>query len=136
MASWFGYAACAHTLIAAGVDVNQVVGDGAMPFFYALNYGHRHMLKILLRAGAHMNGLDFEFQRNFRRDAHDCANFGGNNSETWALVEDIRNLDGWANYVYCRRATLVRAISTATHAKFPEVINAEIASYVEPPGGD
>ena len=35
-----------------------------------------------------------------------------------------------------RRATLVRAISDAFRGKFPEVIYAEIAPYMEAPGGD
>ena len=34
-----------------------------------------------------------------------------------------------------RRAALVRAISDAVRGKFPDVINLEIATYVEPPGG-
>ena len=42
----------------------------------------------------------------------------------------------WQNYVTRRRAALARAISDAFRGKFPEVIYAEIAPYMEAPGGD
>ena len=57
------------------------------------------------------------------------------NADALALVDEIRAAGGWQNYVTLRRAALVRAISDAVRGKFPEVINLEIATFLEPPGG-
>ena len=89
----------------------------------SLFYAHRATGgSELLRAGADVNT-----QHADRREA---------NASTWALVDEIRAAGGWQNYVTRRRAALVRAISDAFRGKFPEVIYAEIAPYMEAPGGD
>ena len=114
-------AACVRAVIAAGADVNYVDRYGDAAFTLALRRGHRRVLKILLRAGAdvHTGGVT-------RREK---------NADAWAVVDEIRAAGGWQNYVTLRRAALVRAISDAVRGKFPDVINLEIATYVEPPGG-
>lgn len=114
--------ACVRALIAAGSDVNRANQYGWTPFASALSWGHRRVLKILLRAGA-----DVKTEYAVRREV---------SSSAWALVEEIRAAGGWQNYVTRRRAALVRAISDAFRGKFPDVIYAEIAPYVEAPGGD
>ena len=114
--------ACVRALIAAGSDVNRASRHGWTPFSRALHYGHSRVLKILLRAGAD----DVNTQVADRRE---------DNADSWALVDEIRAAGGWQNYVTLRRAALVRAISDAVRGKFPDVINLEIATYVEPPGG-
>ena len=119
----YGDAACVRALIAAGADVNRASrSSGYPPFSRALHYGHRRVLKILLRAGADVN------TENIRRREKNAA--------AWALVDEIRAAGGWQNYVTRRRAALVRAISDAFRGKFPDVIYAEIAPYMEAPGGD
>ena len=119
-------AACVRAVIAAGADVNYVDRYGDAAFTLALRRGHRRVLKVLLRTGAdvHTGGVP-------RRNKHK----NNNNTAAWALVDEIRAAGGWQNYVTLRRAALVRAISDAVRGKFPEVINLEIATYVEPPGG-
>ena len=114
--------ACVRALIAAGSDVNRADPYERTPFSFALYSCRRRILKILLRAGADMNTQDIP-----RREA---------NADAWALVDEIRAAGGWQKYVTRRRATLVRAISDAFRGKFPEVIYAEIAPYMEAPGGD
>ena len=118
----YGDAACVRALIAAGSDVNRASRSGYTPFSGALSTGHRRVLKILLRAGADVN------TENIRRRETNAA--------AWALVDEIRAAGGWQNYVTRRRATLVRAISDGFRGKLPEVIYAEIAPYMEAPGGD
>ena len=114
--------ACVRALIAAGSDVNHANRSGWTPFSCAISNGHRRVLKILLRAGADVH------TRNVTRRERNAA--------AWALVDEIRAAGGWQNYVTRRRAALVRAISDAFRGKFPEVIYAEIAPYMEAPGGD
>ena len=115
LASAGGHAACVRALIAAGSDVNRENTYGNTPFALALLRGHRHVLKILLRAGADMNRVV--------------------SADAWALVDEIRAAGGWANYVTRRREFLVRAFAIATRGKFSKYINAEIASFMELPGG-
>ena len=114
--------ACVRVLISAGSDVNRANVAGWTPFTSALDNGHRRVLRILLRAGADVNS-----QKGRRREE---------NASAWALVEEIRAAGGWQNYVTRRRAALIRAISNAFRGKFPDVIYAEIAPYMEAPGGD
>ena len=114
--------ACVRALIAAGSDVNLANQYNWTPFNRALYKGHRRVLKILLRAGADVHTGDVT------RDEK--------NASAWALVDEIRAAGGWQKYVTRRRATLVRAISDGFRGKFPEVIYAEIAPYMEAPGGD
>ena len=116
------HVACVRALIAAGSDVNHANEYNCTPFTHAVYNGHRHLLKILLRAGADVN------PQNVRRREENAA--------CWALVDEIRAAGGWQKYVTRRRATLVRAISDGFRSKFPEVIYAEIAPYMEAPGGD
>ena len=125
-ASQDGEAASVRALIAAGSDVHRADRDGWTPFTAAVLNGHLRVLKILLRAGAdvHTGGVT-------RRNKHK----NNNNTSAWAVVDEIRAAGGWQNYVTLRRAALVRAISDAVRGKFPDVINLEIATYVEPPGG-
>ena len=118
----YGDAACVRALIAAGSDVNRASRSGYTPFHRALYNGHRRVLKILLRAGADVH------TRNVTRRERNAAARG--------LVNQIRAVGGWQNYVTRRRATLVRAISDGFRGKLPEVIYAEIAPYMEAPGGD
>ena len=127
LASLGGHVACVRALIAAGSDVNRAsryrLDAWHTPFSRALSNGRRRVLKILLRAGTDdMNTHHVE-----RREA---------NASAWALVDEIRAAGGWQNYVTRRRAALVRAISDAFRGKFPDVIYAEIAPYMEAPGGD
>ena len=60
----------------------------------------------------------------------------GGRADAWALVDEIHAAGGWANYVTRRREFIVRAFATATRDKFCKYINAEIASFMELPGGD
>ena len=122
LASAHGYAKCVRALLAAGAHVNRANVAGRTPFTSALCYGRCRVLKILLRAGA-----DVRTETGTRNN---------DNSSAWALVDEIRAAGGWQKYVTRRRATLVRAISDGFRGKFPEVIYAEIAPYMEAPGGD
>ena len=117
-----GEVVCVRALIAAGSDVNHAGPYGWTPFSRALYNGHRRVLKILLRAGA-----DVKTRHVGPREA---------NASAWALVDEIRAAGGWQNYVTRRRTALIRAISDAFRGKFPDVIYAEIAPYMEAPGGD
>ena len=92
-----------------------------MPFSYALRYGNRRVLKILLRAGAHVRtdgtGRD---QRNI----------------TWTLVDQVRADGGWANYAARRPpTTFASVVFKATHGKLPEPLPLEIATFLVPAGG-
>ena len=122
-ASQDGEAASVRALIAAGSDVNHANRSGWTPFSCAISNGHRRVLKILLRAGADVN-------------TENATRMGETTASAWALVDEIRAAGGWQKYVTRRRATLVRAISDGFRGKFPEVIYAEIAPYMEAPGGD
>ena len=116
-----GREACVRLLIAAGADVNHVNRHGLTPFTLALYTGHRLVLKILLRAGADVviaiRGLPI-----LRNE---------DNSECWTLVDAIRKVGGWQNYVDSR-ASLVRK---ATKNKLPHAVNLMITAFVEPTGG-
>ena len=121
-ASWSGHAACVRALIAAGSDVNRADQYGRMPFYYALRRGRGRALKILLRAGADMHTENV--------DRHNI------NTDAWDLVDAIRKVGDWPEYVRCRRATVASVIQKAiTHDALPEALNLEIAAFVEPPGG-
>ena len=121
-ASWSGHAACVRALIAAGSDVNRADQYGRMPFYYALRRGRGRALKILLRAGADMHTENV--------DRHNI------NTDAWDLVDAIRKVGGWPEYVRRRRATVASVIQKAiTHDALPEALNLEIAAFVEPPGG-
>ena len=54
----------------------------------------------------------------------------GGRADAWALVDEIHAAGGWANYVTRRRESI------ATRDRFCKYINAEIASFMELPGGD
>ena len=130
-----GAVACVRALITAGSDVNHYCpsappGWKRTPFSAALSRGQRRILKILLRAGADVrtDGVD----RNHDHNGPWSTRSGRN----WALVDEIRAAGGWQNYVTRRRAFIVRAFVIATRGKFCKYINAEIASFMELPGGD
>ena len=115
-----GRAACVRALIAAGADVNRGAGrrrGGSAPFSFALISDSCPILKILLRAGANVN-------------TEDCGR-DGHNADAWALVDAIRKLGGWPNYVRRRRATL----GIWVIRRLPTVIEIDIAACIEPPGG-
>ena len=124
-ASESGHAACVRALIAAGSDVNFVDRDGRMPFSYALRYGNRRVLKILLRAGADVDTRG-------ALPTHPAVS----NTDAWALVDAIRKVGDWPNYVRRRRATVASVVKKAITRNFlPDAINLEIAAFIEPPGG-
>ena len=129
-ASINGHVACVRALIAAGSDVNRASHSGSTPFSKALNSGRRRVLKILLRAGADVNTDGFD-----RNDGPDIPTRVAR-LDAWALVDEIRAAGGWQNYVTRRREFIVRAFVIATRGKFCKYINAEIASFMEPPGGE
>ena len=52
-------------------------------------------------------------------------------ADAWKLVDAIRKVGGWPEYVHRRRATL----GIWVIRKLPTVIEVEIAAFVEPPGG-
>ena len=116
-ASRNGHAACVRALIAAGSDVNRADLFGWTPFSRAIYNGHCRVLKILLRAGADVNT--------------DGAGHHELNADAWALVDEIRKLGGWPNYVRRRRATL----GIWVIRRLPTVIEIDIAACIEPPGG-
>ena len=117
-ASMWGQEACVRALIAAGADVNLLSTKGGTPFTAALRgKGHPSVLKILLRAGADM------YTQGVNRSDY--------NTKAWALVDAIRKLGGWPNFVRRRRATL----GIWVIRKLPTVIEVEIAAFLEPPGG-
>ena len=117
-----GRAACVRALIAAGADVNRGTRStgrrrgGSTPFSFALINDSCPILKILLRAGANVY-------------TEDCLRVY--NTKSWALVDAIRKLGGWPNYVRRRRATL----GIWVIRRLPTVIEIEIAACIEPPGG-
>ena len=118
--------ACVRALLATGVNVDaREYFDLYTALACALEKGHRRVLKILLRAGATMR-LTTGLSRVERTDR---------NTSAWAIFDAIRAAGGWGNYVTRRRTILVRAISDATGRRFPDVINMEIISFAEPPGG-
>lgn len=119
-ASWNGHAVCVRALIAAGADVNCECGHfGHTPFSLALEYRRRRILKILLRAGADLH-----------TDLERC------NNDAWKLVDAIRKVGNWPEYVRRRRETVASVVKKAiTHNFLPDAINLEIAGFVEPPGG-
>ena len=95
--------------------------SGSTPFYFALRYGHRRVLKILLlRAGAAVPPETFQ-----RRHTHASV-----------LVDAIRKVDGWPQYVHRRRATAASIVKKAvTRDALPDAVNLEVAAFVEPPGG-
>ena len=118
--------ACVRALITAGSDVNRANHRGHTPFACALSHalhpGNRRVLKILLRAGA-----DLDSREALRTDF---------NTDAWALVDAIRMVGDWPNYVRRRRAIFASVIEKAiTRDALPHDINLEIAAFVEPPGG-
>ena len=120
-ASVRGHVACVRALIAAGSDVNHANRYGNTPFTHALHSGHRRVLKILLRAGADVH------TRNVTRRERNAA--------AWALVDEIREVGGWPNYVARHPpATFARVVEKATKLEI-DAINLEIATFLEPPGG-
>ena len=126
-ASAEGHAACVRALIAAGSDLESANHFGNTPFTRALFRGKRHVLKILLRAGARVN------TNNLSHD--DCNPDFQPWDKGWDLVDAVRKAKGWANYVARRRAIGAGAVSKATKGALPHVINVEILAFVEPPGG-
>ena len=116
-----GHAACVRALIAAGSDVNRRDGEGYTPFRRAIITNRRCVLKILLRAGAYL-----EMREGDRRN---------HNASTYALVKEIIAAGGWDEYVLRRVCTLFRLVAKATHNKLPHAIDAEIAAFIQPPGG-
>ena len=119
-ASASGHEACVRVLIAAGADVNRARRKGETSFSLALVFCHRRVLKTLLRAGADVHTGDVR-----RR-----------NNDAWELVDAIRKVGGWPQYVTRRRATVASVVKKAvTHDALPDAINLEIATFVEPPGG-
>ena len=115
--STHGPEACVRALIAAGADVNRACRFTPKPFTAALQHGRPSVLKILLRAGADVNTRS--------------ADRRGYNTKSWALVDAIRKLGGWPNYVRRRRATL----GIWVIRRLPTVIEIDIAACIEPPGG-
>ena len=118
-----GCAACVRILIAAGSDVNNMSVAHQTPFSIALSYGHRNTLKILLRAGADVYYTGAAQRHSETTDAEIA--------DAWKLVDAIRKVGGWPEYVRRRRATL----GIWVIRKLPTVIEIEIAAFVEPPGG-
>ena len=121
-ASSGGHVACIRALIVAGADVNRASDRGNTPFSGALFKNKRRALKILLHAGA---------------DVHIGAHeHNDTDTDAWALVDAIRKVGDWPNYVRRRRAIFASVIEKAiTRDALPHDINLEIAAFVEPPGG-
>ena len=120
-----GRASRVRALIAAGSDLESASHFGSTPFTCALSLGKRRVLKILLRAGAHVNTA------NLRRNGLQYPD----KFDSWKLVDAVRKAEGWANYVARRRAIGAGVVSKATKGVLPEAINVEILAFVEPPGG-
>ena len=116
-ASWKGHVGCVHALVNAGSDVTRAA-RGWTPFPCALHYGHRSLLKILLRAGA-------EFSTGTAPRKED--------SEAWALVDEISAAGGWDEFARRHDALLLGIVAKV--APVPDVLQAEIAAFISPPGG-
>ena len=117
-----GRVACVRALIAAGSDVNFPNYVGDTPFSRALWGWNPCILKILLRAGANMHT--------------GSAKRNQWNPSVWALVDAIREVGGWANYVARHPpATFANVVTKATRGKLPSPIPLEIATFLVPPGG-
>ena len=135
-----GHAACVQALLNAGVVVDATVWA---PFPHAcsldetsitralieagvagaLENDHKSVLKILLRAGV---ALDTSLAR--RRSSNVAA---------WTLVDLIRKLGSWDEYVRRHRVVLLSLIAKmADGALIPDVLKYAIADYVSPPGGN
>ena len=91
------------------------------PFRRAIFTNRRCVLKILLRAGAYLEMREGDHRNH--------------NASTCALVKEIIAAGGWWDYVLGRACTLLRLVAKATHNKLPHIIELEIATFVEPPGG-
>ena len=123
-ASSKGHAACVRALIAAGSDVNWMTWSGVTAFSLAFQYANScRILKMLLRAGADVHIIDYG------------DNDNNDKIDSWKLVDAIRKVGGWPQYVHRRRATFASVVKKATWNKLPEAINLEIAAFIEPPGG-
>ena len=121
-ASFTGRAACVRALIAAGSDVNRADRYGNTPFTCALAGGHPRVLKILLRAGADVHTADVARHED--------------NTSAWALVDEIREVGGWANYVArYPPTTLASVVDKAMSGALPDPIPLIVATFLEPPGG-
>ena len=135
-----GHAACVQALLNAGVVVDATVWA---PFPHAcslnetsiiralieagvagaLENDHKSVLKILLRAGV---ALDTSLAR--RRSSNVAA---------WTLVDLIRKLGSWDEYVRRHRVVLLSLIAKmADGALIPDVLKYAIADFVSPPGGN
>ena len=102
--------------------MNRADHFGRTPFSRALCSGERRVLKILLRAGAdvHTEGVSRDDDK----------------EESWKIVDAIRKVGDWPEYVRRRRATVASVIKkTITRKALPDAINLEIAAFIEPPGG-
>jgi ankyrin repeat protein len=108
----------ATALIAAGADVNEL-SNGSSPARRALIYGHRSMLKLLLRAGAAMI-----FNAVSRHPYREAA---------YALFESVNAAGGWDEFVVKHRAIIKSIISKC--APLPDDCLLTIAAFVCPPGG-
>ena len=120
-ASLRGHIACVRALIAAGSDVNIACWPCCRPFSEALHRDRRRVLKILLRAGANV--------------VTNTISRANTNAESWKLVDAIRKVGDWPEYVRRRRATVASVVKKVTHGALPDAINLEIAALIEPPGG-
>ena len=135
-----GHAACVQALLNAGVVVDATVWA---PFPHACSWNetsiiralieagvvgalendHKSVLKILLRAGV---ALDTSLAR--RRSSNVAA---------WKLVDLIRKLGSWDEYVRRHRVVLLSLIAKmAEGALIPDVLKYAIADFVSPPGGN
>ena len=136
-ASRAGHTACVEALLDAGVVVDATTWPPRPTFdsasiihimieagvIGALENDHKSVLKILLRAGA---ALATETARRHRA-----------NEAAWTLVDRIRELGSWDEYVHHHRANFVSLITKmAGGAPICVVLKGTIADYVSPPGGN
>ena len=120
-----------RALIAAGADVNCANVHGRTPLLIALCEDECGMLKTLLRAGAALNRSVL----NHFFDAYASFYYFYEHHPAFDLADSIVKMGGWDEYARRRRETLVGVVGKCTRGAVPDVVVAEIAAFVSPPGG-
>ena len=124
-----------RALIAAGADVNCGGNDhGKTPLLNALCADECGMLKTLLRAGAALDrSVLNRFIHSEELESYGC--FWWLDRPAFDLAESIVKMGGWGEYARRHRETLVGIVGKCARGAVPDVVVAEIAAFVSPPGG-
>ena len=92
------------------------------------------MLKTLLRAGAGLDRSVLARFFNYAESFNPCW-FSEIQHRAFDLADSIVKMGGWDEYARRRRETLVGVVGKCTRGAVPDVVVAEIAAFVSPPGG-